>query len=84
MPRESSSTEQVVTRLPQTEVELGRGLAAAAGLQDNREQWTDVRPLSGRRRGDCRWDQTKRLKEFEREYAWLKWREGARPWRTPC
>ena len=76
MPRESSSTEQVVTQLPQTEVELGRGFAAAAGLQDNGEQWTRCTTAVGKASGGLLLDQTKRLTELEWEHAWLKWPVG--------
>ena len=71
MPRKSYSTEQIVTKLRQAEVELGRGLKTPQvckklGVSEQTsDRWR-------REYGGLRRDQAKRLKELEREHARLK------------
>ena len=71
MPRKSSSTEQIVTKLRQAEIELGRGLQTPQvckkiGVSEQTYcRWR-------REYGGLRLDQAKRLKELEKENARLK------------
>ena len=71
MPRKHDSTEQIVTKLRQAEVELGRGLKTpqvCKKLGVSEQTYYRWR----REYGGLRLDQAKRLKEFERENARLK------------
>ena len=71
MPRTRYSTEQIVTKLRQAEVDLGRGLRPPAvckklGVSEHTYyRWR-------REYGGLRLDQAKRLKELERENTRLK------------
>jgi putative transposase len=71
MPRKSYSTEQIVTKLRQAEVELGRGVRTPQvckklGISEQTYyRWR-------KEYGGLRLDQAKRLKELERENARLK------------
>ena len=66
MPRKNYSTEQIVTKLRQTEIELGRGFRILqvckkrGGSEQTYYRWW-------REYGGLRLDQAKRLKEFESE-----------------
>ncbi len=71
MPRKRYSTEQIVTKLRQAEVELGRGLrtpAVCKRLGVSEQTYYRWR----REYGGLRLDQAKRLKELERENTRLK------------
>ena len=48
MPRKRYSTEQIITKLRQAEVELGRGTTDPTGLQEARDQRADVLSLAER------------------------------------
>ena len=71
MPRKRYSTEQIVTKLRQVEVELGRGLRTPemckklGGSEQTYSRWR-------KESGGLRLDQAKRLKELERENGRLK------------
>jgi len=71
MPRKNYSTEQIVTKLRQAEVELGRGVRTPQvckklGISEQTYyRWR-------KEDGGLRLDQAKRLKELERENARLK------------
>ena len=71
MPRKGSSTEQIVTKLRQAEIELGRGVRTplvckTLGVSEQTYyRWR-------REYGGLQLDQAKRLKELERENARLK------------
>ena len=71
MPRKRYSTEQIVTKLRQAEVELGRGLRTPQvckklGVSEQTSyRWR-------KEYGGLRLDQAKRLKELERETTRLK------------
>ncbi len=71
MPRKRYSTEQIVTKLRQAEVELGRGLhvpqvCKKIGISEQSYyRWR-------KEYGGLRLDQAKRLKELERENGRLK------------
>ena len=71
MPRKRYSTEQIVTKLRQAEVELGRGLhvpqvCKTLGISEQSYyRWR-------KEYGGLRLDQAKRLKELERENGRLK------------
>jgi transposase-like protein len=71
MPRKSYSTEQIITKLRQAEVELGRGVRTPQvckrlGISEQTYyRWR-------KEYGGLRLDQAKRLKELERENARLK------------
>ena len=71
MPRKRYSTEQIVTKLRQAEVELGRGLrmpelCKKLGVSEQTYyRWR-------KECGGLRLDQAKRLKELERENGRLK------------
>ena len=71
MPRKGYSTEQIVTKLRQAEVELGRGVRTPlvckklGASEQTYYRWR-------REYGVLRLDQAKRLKELERENARLK------------
>ncbi len=71
MPRKRYSTEQIVTKLRQAEVELGRGLRTPEvckklGVSEQTyDRWR-------REYGGLRLDQAKRLKALERENTRLK------------
>ena len=71
MPRKRYSTEQIVTKLRQAEVELGRGLrmpelCKKLGVSEQTYyRWQ-------KECGGLRLDQAKRLKELERENGRLK------------
>ncbi len=67
MPRKRYSTEQIVTKLRQAEVELSRGLRTPTGLQKAGGQRADVPYRWRKEYGGLRLDQAKRLKEVERE-----------------
>ena len=47
MPRKRYSTAQIVTKLRQAEVELGRGLRTPPSLQEAGYQRANVLPLAG-------------------------------------
>ena len=71
MPRKRYSTEQIVTKLRQAEVELGRGLRTpemCKRLGVSEQQYSRWR----KEYGGLRLDQAKRLKELERENGRLK------------
>ena len=71
MPRKRFSTEQIITKLRQAEVELGRGLrppqvCKKLGISEQTyDRWR-------REYGGLRLDQAKRLKTLEQEHARLK------------
>ena len=71
MPRKGYSTEQIVTKLRQAEIELGRGVRTPLvykklGVSEQTYyRWR-------REYGGVRLDQAKRLKELERENTRLK------------
>ena len=71
MPRKRYSTEQIVTKLRQAEVELGRGLRTPEmgkklGVSEHTyDRWR-------KEYGGLRLDQAKRLKELDRENGRLK------------
>ena len=71
MPRKRYSTEQIVTKLRQAEVELGRGLRTPQvckklGVSEQTSsRW-------GKEYGGLRLDQAKRLKALEQENTQLK------------
>ena len=71
MPRKRYSTEQIVTKLRQAEVELGRGLRTP---QACKELGVSEQPYYRWRKeyGGVRLDQAKRLKELKRENTRLK------------
>ena len=71
MPRKNYSTEQIVTKLRQAEIELGRGLRT---LQVCKKLGVSEQTYYRWRReyGGLRLDQAKRLKELERENVRLK------------
>ena len=72
MPRKRFSTEQIVTKLRQAEVELGRGLHVP---QVCKKLNISEQPYSHRWRkeyGGLRLDQAKRLKALEQENTRLK------------
>jgi hypothetical protein len=46
MPRKRYSTEQIVMKLRQAEVELGRGLRTPSGVQEARHQRANVLPVA--------------------------------------
>ena len=71
MPRKRYSTEQIVTKLRQAEVELGRGLRTpemCKKLGVSEQTYYRWR----KEYGGLRLDQAKRLKELERENGRLK------------
>ena len=71
MPRKRYSTEQIVTKLRQAEVELGRGLRTpemCKKLEVSEQTYYRWR----KEYGGLRLDQAKRLKELERENGRLK------------
>ena len=71
MPRKGYSTEQIVTKLRQAEVELGRGVRTpevCKRLGVSEQTYYRWR----REYGGLRLDQAKRLKELERENVRLK------------
>ena len=71
MPRKCYSTEQIVTKLRQAEVELGRGLRTPQGCKklgisdQTYSRWR-------KKYGGLRLDQAKRLKVLEQETLRLK------------
>ena len=71
MPRKNYSTEQIVTKLRQAEIELGRGLRT---LQVCKKLGVSEQTYYRWRReyGGLRLDQAKHLKELERENVRLK------------
>ena len=71
MPRKRYSTEQIVTKLRQAEVELGRGLRT---LQVCKQLGVSEQTSSRWRKeyGGLRLDQAKRLKALEQETTQLK------------
>ena len=71
MPRRRYSTEQIVTKLRQAEVELGRGLRTTQVCQKlgvSEQTYYHWR----KEYGELRLDQAKRLQELERENTQLK------------
>ncbi len=71
MPRKNYSTEQIVTKLRQAEIELGRGIRTpqvCKKLGVSEQTYYRWR----REYGGLRLDQAKRLKELEKENARLK------------
>lgn len=71
MPRKGYSTEQIVTKLRQAEIELGRGVRTpqvCTRLGVSEQTYYRWR----REYGGLRLDQAKRLKELERENVRLK------------
>ncbi len=71
MPRKQYGTEQIVTKLRQAEIELGRGLRTpqvCKKLGVSEQTYYRWR----REYGGLRLDQAKRLKELERENTRLK------------
>ena len=71
MPRKRYSTEQIITKLRQAEVELGRGLHVPQVCKKlNISEQTYYRWR--REYGGLRLDQAKRLKTLEQENARLK------------
>lgn len=71
MPRKGYSTEQIVTKLRQAEIELGRGVRTpqvCKRLGVSEQTYYRWR----REYGGLRLDQAKRLKELERENVRLK------------
>ena len=71
MPRKGYSTEQIVTKLRQAEIELGRGVRTplvCKKLGVSEQTYYRWR----REYGGLRLDQAKRLKELEREHTRLK------------
>ena len=71
MPRKGYSTEQIVTKLRQAEIELGRGVRTplvCKKLGVSEQTYYRWR----REYGGLRLDQAKRLKELERENTRLK------------
>ena len=71
MPRKGYSTEQIVTKLRQAEIELGRGVRTpqvCKRLGVSEQTYYRWR----REYGGWRLDQAKRLKELERENVRLK------------
>ncbi len=88
MPRKRYSTEQIVTKLRQAEVELGRGLRTpemCKKLGVSEQTYYRWR----KEYGGLRLDQGKRLKELERENTQLKklvadqWHHNLTPVRRP-
>ena len=71
MPRKGYSTEQIVTKLRQAEIELGRGVRTPLVCK---KLGVSEQPYYRWRRecGGLRLDQAKRLKELEREHTRLK------------
>ena len=53
MPTKRYSTEQIISKLRQAEVELSRGLRTPAMCQEARDQRADVLSVAGRSMGAC-------------------------------
>ena len=71
MPRKRYSTEQIVTKLRQAEVELGRGMRTPRVCQNLGVSEQAYYPWR-KEYGGLRLDQAKRLKALERENTQLK------------
>ena len=72
MPRKHYSTEQIVTKLRQAEIELGRGVRTPQVCKKKLGISEQTYYRWRREYGGLRLDQAKRLKELERENTRLK------------